>query len=256
MVRLISHLTERDRRIALDCYEHRVLTTEQLRRLHFAGRRTASARLGELFTLRVLDRFRPAWRHGEGSTPYHWVLDEAGARIVAADLGIERAELRWRHDAALGVASSAKLAHQVAANDFFTALAEQARAAGGALTEWYGDRTTHDLLAGVVVPDGYGVLELPRQPPTHLLLELDRGTETHDRLLDKARGYAKALPREPAARSRCNRPAGGAERSSRENRCTSARPNRATHSDDDVDTGMRPLDARASCSRAVIRPIR
>jgi len=195
MVRLSSHLTERDRRIALDCYEHRVLTTEQLRRLHFAGRRTASARLGELFALRMLDRFRPAWRHGEGSTPYHWVLDEAGARIVAADLGIERADLRWRHDAALGVASSAKLAHQVAANDFFTSLAEQARAAGGALTEWYGDRTTHDLLAGIVIPDGYGVLEVPGRQPTHLLLELDRGTESHDRLLDKARGYSKAIPR-------------------------------------------------------------
>jgi protein involved in plasmid replication-relaxation len=197
IVRLISRLTERDRKIAFDCYEHRVLTTEQLRRLHFTGERTARDRLGELYALRVLDRFRPAWRRGEGSTQHHYVLDEAGARIIAAELDIERTELRWRPAAAIGVASSTKLGHQVAVNDFFTTLAEQARAAGGALSEWYGDRTTHELLAGIVIPDGYGVLELPERKPAHLLLELDRGTESHDRLLDRARSYAKALPRSP-----------------------------------------------------------
>ena len=37
---LASRLTDRDRRVALDCYEHRVLATEQLRRLHFRGSRT------------------------------------------------------------------------------------------------------------------------------------------------------------------------------------------------------------------------
>ena len=49
MTKLASRLTDRDRRIALDCLEHRVLTTEQLRRLHFHGNRTTRARLGQLY---------------------------------------------------------------------------------------------------------------------------------------------------------------------------------------------------------------
>lgn len=193
-MRVINRVTRRDRAIAVDCYEHRVLTTEQLRRLHFTGERTTRARLNVLYELRVLDRFRPTWRQGDGSTPFHWILDEAGARIVAAELRVDRAELRWRRDVALRVASSSHLDHQVEVNDFFTTLAEQARNAGGALSEWYGERTGHQLLGGVVVPDGYGVLRLPEQPPAHLLLELDRGTEPRDRLREKVRRYKRALP--------------------------------------------------------------
>jgi hypothetical protein len=32
VVRLASHMTERDRQIALDCFDHRVLTTDQIKR--------------------------------------------------------------------------------------------------------------------------------------------------------------------------------------------------------------------------------
>src|SRR6266540_4980567 len=78
-----SRLTDRDRGIIGDCYEHRVLTSEQIRRVHFGDIRTAQVRLEKLYAMRLLDRFRPPWRHGEGSTPYHWVLDEAGAHVIA-----------------------------------------------------------------------------------------------------------------------------------------------------------------------------
>jgi hypothetical protein len=44
-------------------------------------------------------------------------------------------------------------------------------------------------------PDGYAHLRLPGARPIELLLELDRGTEDHQRLREKARRYAKALPR-------------------------------------------------------------
>src|SRR5947207_6409015 len=89
---LASRLTDRDRQIALDCYEHRVLTTEQLRRLHFRTARTARERLHELRQLRVLSSFRPPRQHGEGSAPHHWVLDDAGALIVASELELERSD--------------------------------------------------------------------------------------------------------------------------------------------------------------------
>ena len=99
------------------------MTTEQLQLLHFSGMRTAHARLRALYTMRVLDRFRPPWRRGEGSTIHHWILDEAGAHIVAAMYGIERRELNWRHSTALAIADSAKLRHHIERNEFFARLA-------------------------------------------------------------------------------------------------------------------------------------
>jgi hypothetical protein len=155
--------------------------------------------LERLYELRVLDRFRPTLRMGEGSAPFHWLLDEVGARIVAAELGRDRDKLNWRRADPLKVARTATLAHRIATNEFFVRLAVEARAAGGALREWYGERTTQRLLDGIAAPDGYGVLTLPDRDPLHLLLELDRGTEPLSRIRDKVDRYAKALPRSELA---------------------------------------------------------
>jgi hypothetical protein len=195
LLRIASHLTDRDRQIALDCYEHRVLTTEQLMWLHFTGMRTARHRLTVLYQLRVLDRFRPLTPRGAGSTSYCWVLDDAGAYIVAEEHGIERKAMRWRHASALALASSAKLTHHTHVNEFFARLAHDASRAHGALSEWYGERSLCDLFDGTIAPDGYGVLSLSDRPPIHLLLELDRGTEPAGRLREKATRYVKAIPR-------------------------------------------------------------
>jgi hypothetical protein len=192
---LASRLTERDRLVALACYEHRVLTTEQLRRLHFGSSRRCRDRLERLYRLRVLDRFRPQLQPGRGSAQHHWVLDEAGGHVVAACLGLERSELRWRHQAAIAISRSAKLDHQLAVNELFTLLAEEARTAGGRLAEWWGERRCLAALGGLAAPDAYGTLVLPGRRPVSFLLELDRGTEDHERLRQKARRYAKALPR-------------------------------------------------------------
>jgi Replication-relaxation len=199
LTRLAAHLTERDRQIALDCYEHHALTTGQLYRLHFAFEQNARRRLLTLYQLRVIDRFRPFTQRSSGSAPYHWVLDEAGVHIVATHRGRDRHELRWQHDRALSLASSAKLAHHIEVNEFFARLAHDAAHAGGALAEWYGERTLHDLFDGGLTPDSYGVLTLAGRPSMHLLLELDRGTEPAERLRDKAARYADALPDGPLA---------------------------------------------------------
>jgi hypothetical protein len=192
---LASHLTERDRLVALACYEHRVLTTEQLRRLYFPSRRSAELRLAQLYELRVLDRFRPSREPGEGSAPYHWILDEAGAHVVAACLELERSELAWRRQRALSLSRSQTLTHQLEVNEFFTRLTDEARQAGGRLGEWWGERRCLAALDGQAAPDGYGKLLLPGQRPVSFLLELDRSTEDRERLRQKARRYAKALPR-------------------------------------------------------------
>lgn len=195
VVRCASRLTDRDRQIALDCYDHHVLTTGQMQRLHFPSVRAACARLHVLYLLRVLDRFRPPWERGQGSTPWHWILDETGAYIVAEQLGVERKELNWRRASALAIAASAKLRHHIEVNEFFSRLASEAAAQGGALTEWYGERTTQRLFQGRVTPDGYGVLNLMGRTPLHILLELDRATEPVEQLHGKATRYAQELPR-------------------------------------------------------------
>jgi hypothetical protein len=202
IVGLGSRLTDRDRQIALDCYEHHALTTSQLQRLHFDGIRTARARLETLYQLRVLDHFRPTVPRGAGSAPHHWILDEAGAHVVAAQYGIERRELKWRRSTALAVAASPKLRHLIEINEFFAQLAHEATESDGALSEWYGERSIHRLFNGTVWPDGYGVLTLPDRPPLHFLLELDRATEPAPQLRQKALHYAKAIPRSALARQR------------------------------------------------------
>jgi hypothetical protein len=84
--------------------------------------------------------------------------------------------------------------HHVEVNEFFTRLAVEANVAGGALSEWYGERTCHHLFSGHLVADGYGVLDLPGRAPLHVLVELDRGTETTGRLREKAKAYTSILP--------------------------------------------------------------
>jgi hypothetical protein len=142
----------------------------------------------------VLERFRPQPKVGEGSHPYHWILDEAGALLVADWKGIDRSELRYTRDDGLRLAGSRNLTHHVEANEFFVRLALEAHSAGGELREWFGVRTLAYMFSGVVVADGYGVLVMPDAPPLHVLLELDRATEAAQVLRDKAKRYAEALP--------------------------------------------------------------
>jgi hypothetical protein len=81
---LARHLTERDREIALRLYDQQVLTTDQLTLLYFSSKRRAQDRLLFLYRHRVLDRFYPPTRFGTGKPQAHWLLDEAGAMLVAA----------------------------------------------------------------------------------------------------------------------------------------------------------------------------
>ena len=85
-------------------------------------------------------------------------------------------------------------------NELVTRLAHDTRQAGGTLAEWYGERTLHALFDGALTPDSYGKCsDSPSRPPAHLLLELDRATETAERLREKATRYGDLLPDSPLA---------------------------------------------------------
>ena len=184
---LIGHaarsVTSRDKRICLDIYEHRFLTTHQARRLHFTGAPRARNRLHTLWKLRVLDRFQP--ERPTGSHPFFYVLDEVGIHIVAAQLGLAPKKLAYDREGALAQVYSPHLLHHTEVNDFFTRLAEDARGKPSPrLRIWLGERGCRQVWRDLVRPDGYGVLEA-RGRQVSFLLELDGGTEIRSRLARK-----------------------------------------------------------------------
>ncbi len=78
-----SHrLTKRDYQILIELHEHRVLITPQIYELHFDTLTRASKRMLQLYRLGLVERFRP--HVPTGSAPWHYTLDEPGARLVAA----------------------------------------------------------------------------------------------------------------------------------------------------------------------------
>ena len=139
----------------------------------------------------MVDRFRP--HQWPGSAPSHWVLDQAGAAVVAADRGVDVKDLPWRHERAMALQDSSTLRHRVGCNGFFTALLREARGAGDRrLAAWWSASYCAAQWGELARPDGYGVwLEGDARVP--FLLEYDRGTESGPRLAEKLPGYKRLL---------------------------------------------------------------
>ena len=191
---LARHLTERDREVALCLYDQQVLTTDQLTLLFFSSKRRAQDRLLFLYRQRVLDRFYPPSPFGAGKPQAHWLLDEAGAHLVAASLDLDRRHLPWKRRE--DWRSHPQLAHRLAVNHFVTDLiAATLDDPTLGVSSWFGTREAAARLGermhGSVRPDGELILLTPRGP-VDLLLEWDRGTETLDRLDKKLRRYRMA----------------------------------------------------------------
>jgi hypothetical protein len=190
---LAARLTARDRWLLRMLLEHRVLTTSQITELAFGTARAATARMTVLYQLRAVDRFRPL--APAGSAPLHFILDEAGAAVLAAEDGTTPAQLGYRRDRALAIALSPRLAHTTGANGVFTALAAAARASGGqtALQRWWSERRCAAAWGEHARPDGYGRWhdQAAGRPDavTDFFLEYDTGTEDLPRLIAKLAGY-------------------------------------------------------------------
>lgn len=203
LLRAQATLTGRDLRLLGWLYDHGVLTTEQIATALFASLDFCQRRLLKLTHLGVLARFRPQRWEG-GSYPYHYVLDQLGVDVVAAQRGDEpprrdQARRRRHH-----LTSRANLPHLLATNQFFIDLAAYERThPGTALLRWWpaaafhnGGAFFHDgddpqliLLKAIPRPDGHGVWAEPgREVP--FLLEMDLNTEPVTVLADKVTGYS------------------------------------------------------------------
>jgi hypothetical protein len=189
LLAVVGRLTERDRLLCRLLDDHRVLTTAQVADVGFTGERRARMRLSELYALDILDRFRPhAWGN---PSPFHWVLGPLGAALIAAERGVDVADLSWRRGLVHDLAASQRLAHLVGLNGFFTILLRSARTRPGCwLDEWWSERRCAREWGEVVRPDGYGIwTEANTSLP--FLLEYDNGTERLERLAGKLGGYAR-----------------------------------------------------------------
>lgn len=187
-------LTKRDYQILIELHEHRVLTTPQIYDLHFDTITRASKRMLQLYRLGLVQRFRP--HVPVGSAPWHYTLDEPGARLVAARQEIDFSDFPFKKARIFDVVGSPRLRHRVECNGFFARLAFACRRRGWTLA-WTGERRaaaewTFDSWGGspFVAPDGIGRIS-DRTREVSFFLEYDRGSENHDRLESKIVRYGR-----------------------------------------------------------------
>jgi hypothetical protein len=186
------HLTERDREIADVLFEQQVLTTDQLELLFFSSRRRAQDRLLFLYRHRVVDRFYPPAPFGLGKAQAHWLLDEAGAILVAARLGVERKKLGWQRRDDWG--SHPQLAHRLETNRFVTDLiAATLPNPTLGVTWWAGPARAArrlDIHPHVPTPRPDGAFKLACAAGSiECHLEWDRATESKQQLRRKLRAH-------------------------------------------------------------------
>ncbi|MEV4494555.1 MULTISPECIES: replication-relaxation family protein [Micromonospora] len=202
ILRAQSMLTARDHVLLGWLADHGVLTTPQVAYALFPSLDFAQRRLRRLHDVGVIDRFRPLKTDG-GSYPYHWVLDQLGAELVAVDRDQppprpSQTKARRRRWTVARI-----LDHRLGVNQFFTDLAGHARThPDHQLRRWWPEARCADL--GVfanadshvalqvspapVHPDGHGIWTAGnRQVP--FFLEYDTGTEPLTELVRKLDDY-------------------------------------------------------------------
>jgi hypothetical protein len=184
---LARRLTVRDRWLVRVLREHRVLTTHQIAQTLFPSARSANKRLRELFTWRVIDRFQPFVT--TGAAPMHYVLDTAGAAVLAREDGIDPKKVGYRHETSIGIAHSLRLAHTVAVNGHFTTLISHAGTTNNtSLTAWWSESRCRKHFGDLTRPDAYARWRVG-DTELEYFLEFDLGTENLRILASKLRGY-------------------------------------------------------------------
>lgn len=195
VLRVQARLTDRDRLLLDWLSDHKVLTTFQICHALFGSLDFAQRRLLTLHRLGLVDRFRPL-RAGGGSYPWHYVLDQVGAELVAASRGETPPRRGQSVERMRRIATSRTLAHQLGVNEFFTDLAGYARTHPAArLVRWWSEQQCARVgafgqtLISPVRPDGHGVFgEDGRR--VAFFLEWDSGSEQLRVLGVKLAGYA------------------------------------------------------------------
>ncbi|MBI3686099.1 MAG: replication-relaxation family protein [Actinobacteria bacterium] len=201
LLRAQASLTDRDLRLLGWLYDHGVLTTPQIASALFSSLDFAQRRLLRLLNLGVVARFRPQ-RFDGGSYPYHYLADQLGTDIIAAQRGDapprrDQARRRRAH-----LTSRANLPHLLGTNQIFIDLATHERThAGARLVRWWPPAAFHTstgyyqdgdnpqvLATRLPRPDGHGIW-VDGDQMVAFFVEYDTGSERLDTLTTKIRRY-------------------------------------------------------------------
>ncbi|MEU4524727.1 replication-relaxation family protein [Amycolatopsis sp. NPDC024027] len=188
---LATRLTARDKWLLALLYEHRVLTSAQIQNAAFPSSRSTRQRLRELYLWCAVSRFQPFRQLG--SAPMHYVLGPAGAAVLAAEHGLEVKDLGYRHDRAMAIAHSQRLAHTIGVGDFFTSLIARSRdpiRSGEGVTAWWSETRCARHFGDLVIPDAYGRWH-STTGELEFFLEHDTGSESLTKLARKLLAYAR-----------------------------------------------------------------
>jgi hypothetical protein len=145
----------------------------------------------QLYRLGLVERFRP--HVPTGSAPWHYTLDEPGARLVAARQEIDFRVFPFKKARIFDVVGSPRLRHRVECNGFFARLALACRRRGWML-EWTGERRpaaqwdSSISVGPLITPDGIGRVVAPDREIS-FFLEYERATENHAQLENKIDRY-------------------------------------------------------------------
>jgi hypothetical protein len=204
VLRAQASLTDRDLTLMSWLYDHGVLTTQQISHALFGSLDFCQRRLLRLTVLGVLTRYRPQ-RWDGGTYAYHYLLDQLGTEIVAA----QRCEPAPRPGVArtrrYHLTARANLAHLLGTNQFFVELAAYARTHADAyLDRWWstgrlyradafyrdGDDPEVIYAGRHIRPDAQGIWTCGTRSVA-FCLEHDTGTEALGILIAKVDRYER-----------------------------------------------------------------
>lgn len=185
-VTLARSLDLREREMLLALFDHEVLLTYQCRVLFFSSLRRCQDVLKNLRDLGLVERDTPS-QVGMGRAQSMWTLTEEGVRVVAVLKRKARSQIEWMPRQSFH-ASDRHLDHLLGVNRFFVSLVEASLLhPGHALEKWVPPKQVESA-NNWVTHDGFGRYH-HQGGAFDFYFEYDRGTEWHDQLVRKLRGY-------------------------------------------------------------------
>lgn len=202
-------LTERDMMIIRLVWDCRYLTRLQIQRFLFPSqekgkehsrKNIVTKRLMLLYHNGYLDRLHPPVASNRGSSAIVYCLDRKGARLLAAELGVDMPALGWqKRQRERGLLF---LQHTLEVNDFRIAVTLAARQDGYEILRWLDERLLRKAEAreglkeialqvgkgGSILPDVHFALKVDRKK-AGFFVEVDRGKTPGRRIRRKVRIY-------------------------------------------------------------------
>lgn len=185
-VTIARRLDLREREILMTLFDHEELLTYQIRVLFFSSLRRCQDVLKKLAHRGLVERDTPSG-FGMGRAHSLWTLTEEGVRVVAVLKRKPRSSIDWMPRKSFH-GNDRHLEHLLGVNRFFVSLAEASLShPGHGLEKWVPSKQVESK-NDWVTHDGFGRYH-HEQGALDFYLEYDRGTEWHQQLVSKLRGY-------------------------------------------------------------------